>query len=67
MRAAVRQPEVFAAGVAHLGSLAGNLQRLYTLARDEFRLELPELLALKAEIRETAAQVRDAIGKFEDV
>jgi hypothetical protein len=63
--AAVQNPAEFVAAVIHLGSLAGNLQRLYSLARDEHRLNIRELLMAKTEIQEAATRVRRAIGDFE--
>lgn len=65
-RTPIANPETFAAAVAHLGSIAGNLQRFYTLMREEHRIDDAELAALKDEIRRTARQVREAIGGFDD-
>ena len=64
--ATVQHPEEFVAAVSRLGSLAGNFQRFYSLARDQHRLDIPELLAAKVEIQTTAARMRRAIGDFED-
>lgn len=65
-RAAVRDREVFAASVRHLGSIAGNLQRLYMVVRDQRRLDLPELQAAKEDVQRTAAMVRRALGQDDD-
>jgi hypothetical protein len=51
---------------AHLGSLAGNVQRIYTLLREVHRIDDQELMAIKKDIRETSAAVRHAIGAFEN-
>lgn len=65
-RAPITNAEELAAIAAHLGSLAGNLQRIYTLLREVHRTDDQDLMAIKKDIRETSAVVRRAIGSFEN-
>ena len=65
-RAPVTDPQAFAAAVRDLGSIAGNLQRLYVFARDERQLDIPELLQAKDEVRRTSAALRAVLGQGED-
>jgi hypothetical protein len=65
-RAPIANAAELAAIVAHLGSLAGNAQRLYTLLREVHRIDDQELMAIKNDIRETSVAVRRAIGSFDN-
>ncbi|MCW2275313.1 hypothetical protein GJ654_12440 [Rhodoblastus acidophilus] len=60
-RAQVRAPDDLALAVRVLGSLSGNLQRIYTTVAAGGRAD-DELLLIKAEISRTSAAVRAAIG-----
>ena len=65
-RAPVSHPQELAAAVTRLGSIAGNLQRLYTVLVEEQRLDDPELQQLKTEVRKASRAVRQAIGEERD-
>jgi hypothetical protein len=65
-KAPVKDSALFADAIRQNGSLAGNLQRLYTVARDQHRIDLPELLAAKDYVLTTSALLRRAIGQDDD-
>ena len=65
-RAPIPNAAELAAIAAHLGSLTGNVQRIYTLFREVHRIDDQELMAIKKDIRETSVAVRRAIGSFEN-
>ena len=64
-RPMVRAPEALANAVMRLGSIAGNLQRIYTVLAANGRTD-EELLIIKGEIRKASIAVRSAIGAHND-
>lgn len=64
-RPMVRAPEALANAVMRLGSIAGNLQRIYTVLAANGRTD-EELLIIKGEIRKASVAVRSAIGAHND-
>lgn len=61
-RAPVRSSKDLARIAMHLGSIAGNLQRTFTLMKDRGREDL-ELLDVKIEVQAIARLARQAIGE----
>ena len=60
-RPTVRAPDDLTKAVAHLGSLSGNVQRIFTVLTAMGQQD-DELLIIKGELREVSAAVRKAIG-----
>ena len=65
-RRPIENAELLADAVRLLGSVAGNLQRLYTMALEAHRIDDRELLALKTAVAKASCQLREAIGGGED-
>lgn len=65
-RRPVENAELLADAVRLLGSVAGNLQRIYTMALETRRIDDRELLVLKAEVAKTSRQIRSAVGGGDD-
>lgn len=61
-RRPVENATLLAEAVRLLGSVSGNLQRLYTMALETRRIDDRELIARKAEVAEVARRLREAIG-----
>ena len=64
-KSTVRAPEDLAKAVMRLGSLAGNIQRIYTVLAANGRPD-DDLMIIKGELREASAAVRRAIGSDND-
>lgn len=65
-RRPIEHAKLLVDAVRLLGSVAGNLQRLYTMSLETRRVDDRELLSLKAEVATASRQLREAIGGGED-